>query len=150
MMHAAGDDNEAVRLRGVIVVLWRAGLRISEALALIESDLNLHRGGILIRSGKGGKRRQVGMDRWAWEQLTPWLQLPATLPVGALFCVLRPAGRSRVGARRRPLAAAPRSCSCGGTKALRAASAATRPRGRNVSRGRAAASHPTPARALCG
>jgi hypothetical protein len=29
------------------------------------------------------------MDRWAWEQLTPWLQLRATLPVGALFCVLR-------------------------------------------------------------
>ena len=64
-------------------------MRISEALALIESDLDLHRGAILIRSGKGGKRREVGMDRWAWEQLTPWLQLRATLPVGALFCVLR-------------------------------------------------------------
>jgi hypothetical protein len=34
VMHAAGEDNEAVRLRGLIVVLWRAGLRISEALAL--------------------------------------------------------------------------------------------------------------------
>ena len=29
------------------------------------------------------------MDRWAWQQLTPWLQLRATLPVGDLFCVLR-------------------------------------------------------------
>ncbi len=29
------------------------------------------------------------MDRWAWQQLDPWLQLRATLPVGALFCVLR-------------------------------------------------------------
>jgi integrase len=29
------------------------------------------------------------MDRWAWEQLGPWLQLRATLPVGALFCVMR-------------------------------------------------------------
>ena len=89
MMHAAGDDHDALRLRGLIVVLWRAGLRISEALALIESDLDLHRGAILIRSGKGGKRREVGMDRWAWEQLIPWLQLRSTLPVGALFCVLR-------------------------------------------------------------
>ena len=70
VMHAAGDDHDAVRLRGAIVVLWRAGLRISEALALIESDLDLHRGAILIRSGKRGKRREVGMDRWAWEQLT--------------------------------------------------------------------------------
>jgi Phage integrase family len=31
----------------------------------------------------------IGMDRWAWEQLRPWLHLRATLPVGALFCVLR-------------------------------------------------------------
>jgi site-specific recombinase XerD len=91
VMHAAGDQNDtdAVRLRALIVVLWRAGLRISEALALTESDLDLNRGAILIRHGKGGKRREVGMDRWAWEQLTPWLQLRAALSVGALFCVLR-------------------------------------------------------------
>jgi site-specific recombinase XerD len=37
-MHAAGHDLEGVRLRGVIVVLWRAALRISEALALNETD----------------------------------------------------------------------------------------------------------------
>ena len=45
-MHAAGDDAEFVRLRGLIVVLWRAGLRISGALALNESDLAQHRGAI--------------------------------------------------------------------------------------------------------
>jgi integrase len=33
VMRAAGGDADAVRLRGLIVVLWRAGLRISEALA---------------------------------------------------------------------------------------------------------------------
>jgi hypothetical protein len=33
VMRAAGDCPEGVRLRGVIVVLWRAGLRISEPLA---------------------------------------------------------------------------------------------------------------------
>jgi integrase len=32
-MSAAGDDADGLRLRGLIVVLWRAGLRISEALA---------------------------------------------------------------------------------------------------------------------
>jgi site-specific recombinase XerD len=64
-------------------------LRISEALTLSESDLDLKRGALLVRRGKGGKRQEVGMDRWAWVQLTPWLQLRATLPVGALFCVRR-------------------------------------------------------------
>ena len=95
VMRAAGDDADALRLRGLIVALWRAGLRISEALALTESDLDPSRGAILVRHGKGGKRREVGMDRWAWEQLNPWLQLRATLPVGALFCVLRGPTRGR-------------------------------------------------------
>ena len=95
VMRAAGDDAEAVRLRGVVVVLWRAGLRISEALALTESDLDSSRGAILVRHGKGGKRREVGMDRWGWGQLDPWLRLRCTLPVGALFCVLRGPTRGR-------------------------------------------------------
>jgi hypothetical protein len=63
VIHAAGDDHDAVRLRGLIIVLWRSGLRISEALGLNESDRDLHRGAILVRRGKGGKRREVGMDR---------------------------------------------------------------------------------------
>jgi integrase len=48
-------------------------LRISEALALAESDLDRARGAILVRRGKGGKRREVGMDNWGREQLDPWL-----------------------------------------------------------------------------
>jgi site-specific recombinase XerC len=61
VMGAAGDDPDGVRLHGLIVVLWRAGF--SEALALNETDLDPERGAILVRRGKGGKRREVGMDR---------------------------------------------------------------------------------------
>jgi integrase len=64
VMRAAGAGVEGLRLRALIVILWRAGLRISEALALAESDLDPVRGGILVRAGKGGRRREVGMDRW--------------------------------------------------------------------------------------
>jgi integrase/recombinase XerD len=28
------------------------------------------------------------MDRWAWEQINPWLEHRLTLPVGALLCVI--------------------------------------------------------------
>jgi site-specific recombinase XerD len=77
-----------VRLRALIVVLWRAGLRISEALSLVESDLDPVQGSVLIRRGKGGRRREVGMDRWAWERLRPWLEVRVGLPVGAWLCVL--------------------------------------------------------------
>jgi site-specific recombinase XerD len=66
VMRAAGDNPHGDRLRGVIVVLWRAGLRISEALALTETDLDPDRGSLLVRHGKGDKRREVGMDSWAF------------------------------------------------------------------------------------
>ena len=95
VMRSAGDDPYGLRMRGLLIVLWRAGLRISEALALAESDLDPARGAILVRRGKGGKRREVGMDQWAWEQLAPWLRLRATLPVGALFCIVHGATQGR-------------------------------------------------------
>jgi site-specific recombinase XerD len=43
---------------------------------------------VLVRRGKGGKRREVGMDRWAWERLGPWLEIRRELPIGALLCVI--------------------------------------------------------------
>ena len=52
-MAAAGDSPEGIRLRGVIVVLWRAGLRITEALSLAETDLEQDRGALVVRHGKG-------------------------------------------------------------------------------------------------
>jgi site-specific recombinase XerD len=39
VMREAGTGSHGRRLRGLIVVLWRAGLRIQEALALAEADL---------------------------------------------------------------------------------------------------------------
>ena len=77
----------------MIVVLWRAGLRLQEALALAERDLDHRRGSILVRIGKGGRRREVGMDEWGWEELRPWLHARADLPVGPLFCIID--GRTR-------------------------------------------------------
>jgi integrase len=60
VMRAAGDSAEGVRLRGVIVALWRAGLRISEALALNETDLDPARGAVLVRHGKGTSAARSG------------------------------------------------------------------------------------------
>jgi integrase len=87
-MRAAGDAVHGRRLRGLIVVFWRAGLRIHEALALTEADLDPRRGSLLVRRGEGGRRREVGMDEWAWERLAPWLTARVELPIGPLFCVV--------------------------------------------------------------
>jgi site-specific recombinase XerD len=93
VMRTAGDGRHGCRLRGLIVVLWRAGLRIHEALALNESDLDHRRGAVLVRRGKGGRRREVGMDEWGWEHLQRWIDVRLELPVGPLFCVIN--GRTR-------------------------------------------------------
>src|SRR5829696_720663 len=53
VMRTASDGVHGRRLRGLIVVLWRAGLRIDEALSLAEPDLDHRRGSLLIRRGKG-------------------------------------------------------------------------------------------------
>jgi site-specific recombinase XerD len=70
-MRAAGDRPHGRRLRALIVLLWRAGLRIHEALALTEGDLDQRRGSLLIRHGKGGRRREVGLDAWAGRNSAP-------------------------------------------------------------------------------
>jgi len=95
VMRAAGDTAHGRRLRGLIVIMWRAGLRIQEALALTEGDLDQRRGSVLVRRGKGGRRREVGMDAWGWEQLEPWLDVRRAFPVGPLLCVVNGATRGR-------------------------------------------------------
>ena len=95
VMRAAGDDAHGRRLRALIVILWRAGLRIQEALLLAEADLDHRRGALLVRRGKGGRRREVGMDAWGWDELRPWLELRVELPVGPLLCVINGPTRGR-------------------------------------------------------
>ena len=95
VMREAGSSPDGARMRALMVILWRAGLRIGEALDLAETDLDASRGAVLVRRGKGGRRREVGMDRWGWSQLEPWMAVRCQLPVGALLCVIRGATAGR-------------------------------------------------------
>jgi site-specific recombinase XerD len=95
VMRQAGDDRHGLRIRALIAVLWRGGLRISEALALNETDIDARRGSLLIRHGKGDKRRQAGMDQFGFEQFSAWLAHRVVLPPGPLFCVIDGSTRGR-------------------------------------------------------
>jgi integrase len=79
VMRAAGSGAGGARLRALIVILWRAGLRIGEALDLAETDLDSGRGAVLVRKGKGGRRREVGMDRWAWQHYSDAMVIPTRI-----------------------------------------------------------------------
>jgi integrase len=71
VMRQTGADRHGFRLRALIVVLWRGGLRVQEALALRERDLDPRRGSVLVRNGKGSRRREIGMDAWGWSNCGP-------------------------------------------------------------------------------
>src|SRR4051794_15957031 len=71
VMRQTADDRHGARLRALIAVLWRGGLRIQEGLALGERDLDPRRGSLLVRRGKGGRRRAIGMDAWGGGRWRP-------------------------------------------------------------------------------
>jgi site-specific recombinase XerD len=50
---------------------------------------------LLIRHGKGDKRREAGMDQFGFEQLAAWMAHRVSLPVGPLFCVIDGPTRGR-------------------------------------------------------
>jgi integrase/recombinase XerD len=75
------------RNRALLAVLWRAGLRCSEALDLELSDLDRERCSLHVRCGKGGKSRIAVADAQTVALIERWL---AVRPKGAvkLFCTL--------------------------------------------------------------
>lgn len=91
VMRQAGNARHGLRIRALIAVLWRGGLRISEAPALNETDLDERRGALLVRHGKGAKRREASPLETAAQ---PALQTRATSPEPEA-CVLRPRWRRR-------------------------------------------------------
>ena len=95
VMRQAGHDRHGLRIRALIAVMWRGGLRISEAVALNETDIDERRGSLLIRHGKGDKRREAGMDLFGFEQLAAWLTVRVSMPPGPLFCVIDGSTRGR-------------------------------------------------------
>ena len=150
VMRQAGQDRHGHRLNALIVVLWRAGLRINEALSLIETDLDKGRGSILVRHGKNDRRREVGMDAWAWTALEPWLADRLQLPVGALFCVIDGPTRGRAWSASAARVELRHLARAQGRRQapLRASPAAPRARSRADARRDPAAADPAAARAL--
>ena len=94
LVHVAGNGRTASRNRALIVVLWRTGLRLFEALALRPSDIDHRARTLRVRLGKGGKPRTLPLDPGAFEIVASYLQQRRAweLRRGApVFCTL--AGR---------------------------------------------------------
>jgi len=80
-----------IRNRALITVLYRGGLRLSEALALHPKDVNPGLGTVRVLHGKGDRRRTVGLDPGAMAMVERWMEQRRDLGVGRrapLFCTL--------------------------------------------------------------
>jgi site-specific recombinase XerC len=85
VMRVVGNRPDGHRLRALIVLLWRAGLRISEALSVQESDLDRSRGAVLVRRGKGRKARRTPLVPNTRKVLKAWINERSGAPTEPLF-----------------------------------------------------------------
>ncbi len=72
MMRAVGRGQTATRNRAIIVTIWRGGLRAAEVLGLARRDIDLDRGTVRVRHGKGDLARTVVLDPDACDVLRVW------------------------------------------------------------------------------
>lgn len=68
-------DWTGARDRAILILLFYSGLRVGELLALREPDLQLTRGLVLVRAGKGGDDRQVPCAPALAAEMTDYLRL---------------------------------------------------------------------------
>ena len=92
LLAACGRSATGLRNRAILVVLWRAGLRVGEALALRPSDLDPAAGTLRVPRGKTG-HRTVELDPEALALVEQWATHRRSV-VGLsgrkpLFCTLR-------------------------------------------------------------
>ena len=81
-----------IRNRALLTLLYRSGLRISEALALKPSDVDLKRHTCRVLHGKGDKARTAPLPTDAADAVDRWLECRKRLGLTRrhpLFCTLK-------------------------------------------------------------
>lgn len=71
LLSACNHGPTGTRNRALLAILWRTGIRVSEALALKPSDVDER--SLRILHGKGDRARTVGMDAVAKALLDLWM-----------------------------------------------------------------------------
>lgn len=91
LLAAFGSGPSGDRYRAAVVLMYRCGLRVSEALALRPCDVDLRAGTVTVLRGKGNRRRVVGIDPQAGALVAVWLERRAKLgaaPSQPIVCLV--------------------------------------------------------------
>jgi site-specific recombinase XerD len=96
ILDACPNTRTGIRNRALFAILWRTGLRVSEALDLRPHHIDLGSKRIKVLNGKGSKTRTVGIDDGGLLAVQPWLlerSLMGVAPTAPLFCTIQLPGR---------------------------------------------------------
>lgn len=96
IMDACPSTLHGLRNRALIALLRGSGLRIHEALLITPADLDFEHCTVVVKRGKGGKRRKSGINRGALLEVSVWLHVRAMADFTVeqpVFCVLQGATR---------------------------------------------------------
>jgi integrase len=91
LLAQCGKGSCGKRDRAMIVLMWRAGLRVGEVLALLPKDIDLELGRVVVLHGKGDRNRTVGLDPMACSIIADWMRERRRLGVNGthpVFCVV--------------------------------------------------------------
>ena len=89
LIDACPTYGPGLRNRALLAVLYRSGLRLSEALSLRPKDVDPAAGQVAVLRGKGGRWRFVGIDAGALAHVATWAAVRDTWkipPTAPLFC----------------------------------------------------------------
>jgi len=100
-----------LRNRAMLAAMLGAGLRVSELVALMPSDIDLQRGLIRVNRGKGQKDRVVPVDHETLAWLRAWAEKREKLGLNGrkpFFCGVRTGRTGKTAIRQRGEALKPR------------------------------------------
>ena len=78
LLKHVGRGVTAIRNRALIATMYRAGLRVSEALASYPKDVDAVDGVVRVLHGKGDRARTVALDAEALALLGRWADVSPT------------------------------------------------------------------------
>jgi integrase len=88
------------RNRALLATIYRAALRIDEALSLTPGDVDFESGKMMVRRPRNGRRRATGVGAGTLALLNAWMCDRTELGISAsapLFCSLKPGRNPKTG-----------------------------------------------------